>query len=203
MSYIYVKSDLTFIEDPASQSLVKAFLKAVYSDEYITQCEEEFGFVRIGGELRDQALNAIDALIIDPNAPEWTFETDTEKRVGQADYVISQKRQSYSELEQDGLLDKIASLAAKIEELQAQNDQTVAAVPARKQEIASNAFGTFIDEELDEDSQVKTALILSSISIALWVIAIIGLLVKCVTGGSASNVTKIQQPEDMESGVVN
>jgi ABC-type phosphate transport system substrate-binding protein len=46
MTYIYVKKDLTFISDPASQSLVKAFLEAVYSDEYITQCEEEFGFVR-------------------------------------------------------------------------------------------------------------------------------------------------------------
>ena len=34
MTYIYVKKDLTFIQDPASQSLLKAFLKAVYSDEY-------------------------------------------------------------------------------------------------------------------------------------------------------------------------
>lgn len=201
MSYIYVKKDLTFIEDPASQSLVKAFLTAVYSDEFITQCEEEFGFVRVGGELRDMALKSIEALVTDPNAPEWIFETDTNKRVGQGDYVISQKRKSFSELEQDSLLDMIGALAAQIEELQGQNKKLVAAAPELKK-TTTNSLESFIDEEIDEDTQVMTALIMSSISIALWVIAILGFVVQCVTGGSKNTNNDTQKKEEMmEAGV--
>lgn len=192
---------MTFIEDPASQSLVKAFLTAVYSDEFITQCEEEFGFVRVGGELRDMALKSIEALVTDPNAPEWIFETDTNKRVGQGDYVISQKRKSFSELEQDSLLDMIGALAAQIEELQGQNKKLVAAAPELKK-TTTNSLESFIDEEIDEDTQVMTALIMSSISIALWVIAILGFVVQCVTGGSKNTNNDTQKKEEMmEAGV--
>ena len=55
--------DLTYLTDPASQSLLKAFLKALYTESYISTCEQDFGFVRITGPLRDKALEAIDALI--------------------------------------------------------------------------------------------------------------------------------------------
>ena len=77
MSYIYVKKDLTFIEDPAAQTLLQAFLRALYAPEWITQCEEEFGFVRVDGVLRDKALEAIDSMIVSPDAPAWFFEYDT------------------------------------------------------------------------------------------------------------------------------
>ena len=192
MTYIYVKKDLTFIEDPASQSLLKAFLKAVYSDEYIEQCEEQFGFVRVGGALRDMALASIDALITDPTAPEWTFETDTIKRIGQGDYVISQKRKSYSEIEQEKLVETIEKLADQIAALQAQvNSAPGPAVssPAQSTPMTSsdsNAQAITTDSELmgdgmDEDDQVMAALVMSSISIALWVAAIIGFFLKKAT----------------------
>ena len=60
MSYIYVRKDLTYMPNPASQTLLKAFLRALYSDDYIPVCEEEYGFFRITGDLRDKALAAID-----------------------------------------------------------------------------------------------------------------------------------------------
>ena len=63
MSYIYVRKDLTYMPNPASQTLLKAFLQALYSDDFIPVCEEEFGFNRITGDLRDKALSAIDELI--------------------------------------------------------------------------------------------------------------------------------------------
>mmetsp|Transcript_45320 Transcript_45320/g.94326 ORF Transcript_45320/g.94326 Transcript_45320/m.94326 type:complete len:213 (+) Transcript_45320:1391-2029(+) len=211
MTYIYVKKDLTFIEDPASQSLLKAFLKAVYSDEFITQCEEEFGFVRVGGELREKALAAIDALVTDASAPTWTFETDTEKRIGQGDYVLSQKRKSYSEIEQEKLVESIGKLAAQLEILQAQagsmssssgsSSSSKPVSPEAIKEIGSSSMNSFIDNEMDEDEQVKTALIMSSISIALWVIAILGMLVKSMTGGGSSAAQKGAPEDMMEAGV--
>mmetsp|Transcript_21659 Transcript_21659/g.23203 ORF Transcript_21659/g.23203 Transcript_21659/m.23203 type:complete len:207 (-) Transcript_21659:1780-2400(-) len=205
MTYIYVKKDLTFISDPASQSLVKAFLNAVYSDEYITQCEEEFGFVRVAGELREKALNAINTIVTSPDAPEWSFEIDTEIRVGAGDHVISAKRKSYSELEQDNLVDMIDFLAAEIRTLKNQNDQLMLSSGSSTQVRESNSgnsFETFVDEELDEDSQVKTALVMSAISIALWVIAILGFVVKFAGGESGPNAAASAVPQDrMEAGM--
>jgi hypothetical protein len=216
MTYIYVKKDLTFIQDPASQSLLKAFLKAVYSDEYITQCEEQFGFVRISGSLRDMALESIDALITDPSAPEWTFETNTTKRTGQGDYVISQKRQSYSEIEQEKLVEMIGKLSDQIAALEEQNAdmsaKIVSSVPqgsvavssdsVKATESSSNAF-SMIDEEMDEDDQVMAALVMSAVSIALWVTAILFVIVKHASGaGSVSKASAAEKkPEDlMENG---
>ena len=204
MTYIYIKQDLTFIKDPASQSLVKAFLSAVYSDEYITQCEQEFGFVRVAGELRDKALSAINSIVVSPDAPEWSFEIDTEPRIGQGDYVISAKRQAYSELEQDNLVEMIDTLALQIADLQAQNAQLMSGSSSTqaRETATGNSFESFIDDELDEDSQVKSALIMSAISIALWIIAILGFFVKMVSGGSGPNAAATAKPDDgVEAGM--
>jgi len=214
MTYIYVKKDLTFIQDPASQTLLKAFLKAVYSDEYITQCEEEFGFVRIGGELRDQALKSIDEIITSAGAPEWSFETDTEKNIGQADYVISKKRQSYSEIEQDKLVEMMNKLSLRIDELQAENKSmksTIASAPTATvaapvktatKETSGNSFESLVNE--DEDEQVKIALIMSSVSIALWIVTALIMVVNYMSasGSNAAATTNAAKPEEMmEAGV--
>ncbi len=193
MSYIYVKKDLRFIEDPAAQSLLKAFLKAVYSDEYIEQCEEEFGFVRVGGSLRDMALEAIDALVTDPAAPEWTFETDTIKRIGQGDYVISQKRKSYSEIEQEKLVEMIGNLQEQIIAMQAEiglsgGSSSSSSSSMTNDELSAGAttMEGFELGDFDESEEAMAALIMSSVSIALWIAALIGFAVKAATGGSST-----------------
>jgi len=67
---------------------------------------------------------------------------------------------------------------------------------------SGNSFETFVDEELDEDSQVKTALVMSAISIALWVIAILGFVVKFAGGESGPNAAASAVPQDrMEAGM--
>jgi hypothetical protein len=199
MTYIYVKKDLTYIQDPASQSLLKAFLLAVYSDEYIEQCEEQFGFVRVGGSLRDQALASINALVMDPTAPTWTFETDTQKRIGQGDYVISQKRQSYSEIEQEKLMETIGKLSDRIDLLEAENESLVAKVnmmsgvpadaPVAATPVSVVATGLSADEE-KQDATIMAALVMGGVSIALWVIAILVGIVKHADGGSSAAANK-------------
>lgn len=206
ISYIFVKKDLTWIENPASQSLVKAFIKAVYSDEYITQCEEEFGFVRVAGELRNKALQAVDQLVLSPGAPEWTFEADTEPIIGMGDYVISSKRQSTSEIVQDKLIEKVNKLEKLVAELSGVSVSTgaVHTTSTGVSQPSSNALGSFIDQEMDEDEQVKTAFILSIVSIALWGVAIgMFILVLFIKACSSSSKTTEVKPagEMMESGM--
>jgi hypothetical protein len=179
MSYIYIRKDLTYMPNPESQTLLKAFLKALYTPEYIGVCEEEFGFFRVTGELREKALTAIDDLVITPGAPEWTYELSTDKRNGQNDYVISAKRESYSEIEQDYAVEAVDQLVRDVVALKAENVLLMEALEHSHNEN-SNEHDMFPDEEMDKDTQLKAALALGSISFILWILALIVLIAKYV-----------------------
>jgi hypothetical protein len=204
MTYIYLKKDLTFIADPAAQTLIKAFLKALYADEYITECEEEFGFVRVTGELRDQALAAIDALVTSDGAPEWTFEVETEVGTGQGDYVISAKRASYSEVEQDHLVEVVAALQAEVDILKEQNALLMGQLGEGHSHTIEDFSGSlsFINDSIDEDTQVKASLVMSSISMVLWIVAVIVMLARFVTGRSSTTPPLDMNEAAKESGEV-
>jgi uncharacterized small protein (DUF1192 family) len=212
MSYIYVKQDLTFIENPASQTLLKAFLKALYTDEYITQCEEEFGFVRVAGELREKALAAIDGLTVTPGAPEWTFEFDTAQGIGQGDYVISAKRNSYSEVEQEDLVEavtdlkaKIALLESEVAELHAELDGASHTHSGDGDMVAttSTSGSAFSATQEEQDTKITASLVMSSVSFAFWIMTIVVLLARSVTGSHSSSnpdmaeTAKAQMPDEM------
>lgn len=182
MTYIYVRKDLTFMPNPASQTLLKAFLKQLYADEFIPICEEEFGFFRVTGDLRQMSLDAIDALVVSSDAPEWSIETETEAIIGQGDYVISTKRESYSEVEQDAAVAHIATLTEQLAALQIAFDDLKSSLGtvsgSSETHTHTNEAEAWVDSEMDEDTQVKTALALASISFIFWMLAIIGVIVK-------------------------
>lgn len=185
MTYVYVRKDLTFLTNPASQTLLRAFLKTLYSDDYIPVCEEEFGFFRVTGDLRDKALAAIDALVVSDGAPEWTFEKDTAARAGQGNFVISAKRDSYSEVEQDANVAAVDALKKALEDMQVMYDEMKTSVDAMSSgadhtHSAESQAEAWVDDEMDEDTQLKTALALASVSFILWMLTIIGVLVKYV-----------------------
>jgi len=195
LSYVYVRQDLTFMSNPASQTLLQAFLRALYDDEFIPICEEEFGFFRVEGELREKALAAIDGLTITPGAPQWSFEVNTEKRTGQGDYVISQKRKSWSEIEQEDAVETIEVLQSELKQLQAEYailattlaELTAAGGNSQQLEESvtsdSDQDESFIQMlEDDEDNQVRAALILASISFVLWMLAIIVIIARYALG---------------------
>jgi hypothetical protein len=175
MSYIYIRKDLTYLKNPASQTLLKAFLEALYTDSFITVCEEEYGFHRVTGSLREKALTAISELVVSSGAPEWTFENDTIAREGQGDFVISVKRDSYSGVAQASASSAIDSLSAQLEELRA-------SYAALEIELTShgNASTGSAAMGVEEDSQVNVAMGLAAASFALWMLTIIGVLVKFV-----------------------
>jgi hypothetical protein len=188
MTYIYVRKDLTFIPNPASQTLLKSFLKQLYADDFIPICEADFGFVRVTGGLRNMSLAAIDSLVVASDAPEWIIETDTLSRTGQGNYVISTKRDSYSEVEQNNAVGDIATLTALIAELEAkvesmqvtisQLSDTTSTHTHSEETGAVEEAAEYLDIESDDDTQVKTALALASVSFILWMATIIGVLVK-------------------------
>jgi hypothetical protein len=202
LTYVYVRKNLSHIEDPQEQTLLKAFLKALYNDNYVADCEDSFGFVRVSGELKDRALAAIDTLVLtDATAQEWFFEESTEATVGAADYVISQKRKAYSELEQDQVVGLVASLQNQITVLMSENSELFTAVDYLEEEVVtlsasmvsiqaasdSAANSGFFEDNTgygsfgeDEETALKAALALSIISFTLWMLALVFIFAKFV-----------------------
>eukprot|EP00934_Nitzschia_sp_Nitz4_P001387 Nitzschia sp. Nitz4//scaffold79_size90958//36858//38351//NITZ4_005021-RA/size90958-augustus-gene-0.176-mRNA-1//-1//CDS//3329558237//1387//frame0 len=180
MTYVYVRKDLTFMSNPASQTLLKAFLEALYHEDYMPVCEEEFGFVRVTGTLQEKALAAIADLNVTAGAPDWTFEQSTSSRVGQGDYVISVKRGSYSEIEQDAAVDSITTLTEELEALKASYAALLSSVDSLVETVDSAQYAVDDDDD-DDDKKLKTALALGSVSFSLWILAIIGGLVAFVS----------------------
>jgi len=205
MSYVYVRQDITFL-DTGSRGLLKAFLTALYDEKYIKQCEDEFGFVRVTGTTRDKAIAAIDALIFDDVAdteavPTFTFEAedDTQKISGQEEFVISQKRRSFADVEQEGLVSSINSLNDQVSILEARNIALLNSIESMENKIQQleandaaqdnkgDAMTTaqvreIIDDEQafgdTEETQLTAALVLSSLGFCFWMLAFIVLIAK-------------------------
>lgn len=122
MTYIYVRQDIAFLVDPLKQTLLVAFLQALYDPIYINQCYD-LGFVAVSGTIRAMGLAGINSLNSNRtllNGDTWIFESETSPRIGQGDFVISQKRRTYAELQRSDLISDVKASAILIKELQAQ-----------------------------------------------------------------------------------
>ena len=182
LTYVYVRKDLTSVmPDPRAQSLLKAFLLAMYDDEYVGKCEEEFGFLAIKDGLRDLALQSIDMIQMSSDAPEWIQEDDVlADGAGQGDYVISTRRGVSSIIEQEFLKDQVSRTD---ETLQATLD-LLDVIQAETKETAAqvNSAVSAIDFEKDSILQelkkrADTSFIVAIV--ALCVCVLVGLWVIC------------------------
>lgn len=118
LSYIYVRKDLpSFIPNPINQELLKAFLNALYIDEYIKDCDENFNFTPVPEDLRKKAQDAIKEMLVSDALPEETFvfESEDDKdmgRVGQGEFIVSAKRDTYAAVEQRQIAASVKGLVA-------------------------------------------------------------------------------------------
>ena len=119
VSYIYIRKDLSFIDTAARRQLLKAFAKSLFDPEYIGMCDR-YGLIPVPDELRQLSVDGIE--LIDVNDPDdanvWSYEVDTTPGAGQSDYVISQKRQSFTLYEVDRVADDVADLQEQVRLLQ-------------------------------------------------------------------------------------
>jgi hypothetical protein len=183
MSYIFVRKDLgSFLPDPESQGLLVAFLRALYTDSYIEQCERDFGFAKVGGTLKDKALAGIDMLQLSADAPTFTFEDSTDARTGQGDHVISAKRESYSEIEQDNLVALAAALTLQMAELQTLNEklteQVATLAEERRNDHVAEDAEDLVDFTTQEETQLNASLVLAALSFSFWIISFVVLTAK-------------------------
>eukprot|EP00567_Pseudictyota_dubia_P004827 CAMPEP_0197449192 /NCGR_PEP_ID=MMETSP1175-20131217/20314_1 /TAXON_ID=1003142 /ORGANISM="Triceratium dubium, Strain CCMP147" /LENGTH=503 /DNA_ID=CAMNT_0042981225 /DNA_START=37 /DNA_END=1548 /DNA_ORIENTATION=+ len=196
MSYIYVRKDLSFIEDPVERALLKAFLKYTLLDEEEIKSCSKFGFTPVPDGVRQVALNGLEMLEVNSTV-EWTVEIDTIPGGGQGDYVISKKRRTYAEYDRSTLAAGEAELdedmvSTKVEGmvkdyLAAQETDAPADDP-KEEEPTSPSGNTRAQSSsdrafTDDDAQkLQAALVLSAISFSLWILAIIGVIAKKMCG---------------------
>jgi hypothetical protein len=156
MTYLYVRTDLSYFGDADEQSLLVAFLKALYDDDYVQQCVEDHGFTLPTQTVRNYALNAIDTLLtVDPASNEWIIESSTLPIEGTGDFVISQKRRTHNEVERDVLFDSIQDLKDQIFSLQGEL-------------VDSRLATTRLEEDsFDKDAQLAVALTLGTLSFVM------------------------------------
>ena len=119
VSYVYIRKDLSFIEDAANRQLLKAFAKTLFDENYIGMCDR-YGLIPVPTALKELSLAGIDMLEMNDenNAHEFIWEaTDTLPGIGQGDYVLSDRRESFTLYEADRLADDVADMAAEISQL--------------------------------------------------------------------------------------
>lgn len=97
-----------------------AFLKPLYKPDYVKQCESEYGFTLPSGpalELGRKGIQPLEANL-DPDAPQWSFETKAEAIVGAGDFVLSASSRNYPFIERTTNLENIEELTFQLAEMQ-------------------------------------------------------------------------------------
>ena len=125
LTYLMVRLDLSFIEDPREKSLLVAFLKSLYNPGFVQRCVDRYGFTLASGASYDIGQKAIAMLEsnLASDTPIWTFEDRPESRIGAGDYVISSNRRSFTKRERDTNAESIEELMEAMEVLQARVTQ--------------------------------------------------------------------------------
>jgi len=145
MTYVYVRQDITHIDNPVEQGLLKAWLRTLYDADSFDLCTP-FGFTAAPPSIQTKAMEAIDNIVTSPDAPEFTFEKSTDAGAGQGPYVLSVKRRSGTEYKLSTLesmvtdtVDNEALLTKSMEDLQAEVRSVTAKVDTLEDTVAANA----------------------------------------------------------------
>jgi len=190
MTYIYVRKNITYIEDPEEQALLIAFLRALQDDAYIGECKERYGFSLPSEDIRAFAKTGIDLLEsgLREGAPTFLFESDTAPIEGAGEFVISQKRQDISVVER-------ASLELAIEVLQDQVRELGNALETAQSSHPLSASNSGGGAEQYQDTEIMAALVLASLSFVFWMLYFAAALCRWCRGKGGGRDTATSAPE--------
>jgi hypothetical protein len=196
LTYLFVRKNVAaYISDVTEQALLIAFLRAIYNDEYVSQCAEKYGFVIPGADIRAYAIRAIDAVAT--NVTEFFFETEDETiDAANRRNVFSTHRAEIADIEREALMDdvvditgmldtlnfadvlaQLATLKTEMADLTRMNDSLERQVVAK----TGSAFGS------KEKSNLQGAVVLSVLSFLLWAVWIVAFIFRRVSGAGSTS----------------
>ena len=195
-SFIYVRKNLTSIDNAEEKTLLVAFLNAIYQDVFNADCETEFKLFSPSEDVRQNALTAIDTMIGVDGGNEWFYEAEITPIGGMGDYVLSPFRKTNVDLAiasasgaAEDAMEAVASLETRLATANAEivrlSQELASFEQSTNQALGLQGDGFALYEEEDE-AQVKAALVMSSLSIVAWVLAALVWVVR--RGGSSGGV---------------
>ena len=172
-----------------------AWLHSAYDPDYVTECVNDFGFILVDGQLKNQTLNALDMIQPSSDAPVWIFENNTLPNIGMEDYVISSKRSTYAQIQQANVVALTGTLQSQIGDLLAYNDLMRKSIANLQQQVhfgqtaagssdttnknpaffAVDSGNSFTEKEKNE---LLASLILSSVACFFWVVTCLGVFLR-------------------------
>jgi hypothetical protein len=193
MTYLYVRTDLSYIDNVLEQSLVVAFLRTFFNTDYITPCTKLFGFTAMNDiptmkKYSEAAIALVNALV-SSNSSTWTFESKTEKIVGGGLYVLSSKRKEIIDANLQDLTTAVDQLEVEVSAFMSDGtlgtgsmarlvalEQKVEQIILDMNGIQSQVTSADISKSSSNNkvwnsqdaTQLKAALVLSSLSFVFW-----------------------------------
>ena len=145
------------------KGLLKAFLTTLYNPSYINQCQSLYSQTPVPPSVVSMGLAGINMI---SNGTKWTFESSVaQPYVGQGDFVISENRQAYAEVQRLDLAVQTSALATSVAALTAASSHTATTTTTTSTTIYN------VD-------RVNAALGLAILSLLLWLITLIVIIVR-------------------------
>lgn len=174
LTYVNVRSDITFIKDHSERALLVAFMKALYDPSYVEVCSTKYGFFLADGPALKLARKSIEILEsnLEPGQPNWTFETEVSALVGDTnyDYILSANRRNFESLERDVLSKNIEDLQTLVGELQEE-------ILLLTTELEEGKRGADNDDEVEFTSKYEAMILAGVIMGASALVLLVGLAV--------------------------
>lgn len=189
ISFVYVRQDLSFLENPNERSLLVAFLKALYDPSLVEQCNTKFDFTLASGHALDVAKKGIALLegsLTNESRP-WTFEdVNVQEITGAGDFVISSKRRNYARFDRENNFAFIQELQVAVQELQQELALLKEGV-ANDQRSSSSSKAVEFEEK--HEAQIMAGLILASAAMGF---VLLGMVIYC---GQLASGSEDEKPE--------
>lgn len=110
MNYVYLPQDMNHLP-PRQQGLTLAFLQALFDPSYVFECSTALKVVPVPSQVRSVAREGIKTLKeANTNATDWAFEYSVGPLMS-GDLVLSDRRQSYANLERQLLREQIDAIS--------------------------------------------------------------------------------------------
>ncbi|CAB9521916.1 Phosphate-binding protein PstS [Seminavis robusta] len=170
LTYIYVRTDLSFKTNPVERALLIAFLKAMYDPSFVSPCQSDYSFFLADDAALKLGMKGIELLESSNMAPEdpiWTFEDRPDPIVGTGTYVLSSNRRNFPAVEREHNIEELEDLQAKVLQLKAK-------VSAMKSEL-ENQSGSGNDGEAEFSQKYETMIVAGLTMATLSLVFVLGI----------------------------
>jgi len=200
ISFVNVRNDLTYMQEPNEQTLLVAFLKALYDPSYISGCENDFKVTGVVGGLKEVALDGIQNMITSEEATDWIFEEEDNTLIlkGAGDHVFSAKRGNAYYEHLDRMDVDTTNMRTELTAAKDQVTEVLASLSMVEKKasllIKQSEYSSEIEYTMYSNVETTLALVFTFASMGLWIIfVVVWFLRRCVFGIHSTEAATVSE----------